>query len=99
MKLQTVYDKMQEYVQNFREQLAMGDTASVAALAANSGSFFRELMQELPQDAAMGTEVNIFITCVERFGAACAQRDMEGAAETLAEMETVVSAVGEHCGL
>ena len=93
MKPQTISMKMQEYVQGFREQLAKEDWASIATLTENTGAFFRELIQELPESGTVGQEVEFFIACVDRFGTACRQKDMEKAAQTLAEMERVLESV------
>ena len=98
MQVQTIGSKMQEYVQDFREQLLKGDMASVPALIENSGTFFRELMQELPRGAFPCQEVEIFASCVDRFGAACGQRDLDAAAATLAEMEEITETVRKKCG-
>jgi len=97
MKPQTVINKMREYTQDFREQLGKGDIESIPALIENVGTFFRELMQEIPRCEFEILEISTFVVCVDRFGTSCAQQDLEKAAATLNEMEDVIRSVEERC--
>lgn len=97
MQTETIAQKLREYIQDFRAQLDKGDVSSVPALTENTGTFFRELIRELPEGSAIGLEVETFAACVEVFGTACRQADMETAARTLNEMEDVLDAVNAQC--
>ncbi len=97
MRTQTIVNKMREYIQDFREQLAKEDLTSIRTLAENTGNFFRELMRELPQGGTLDREVDVFVGCVERFGTACGQNNLQQAAQELAAMEMVVETVKEQC--
>lgn len=99
MQPQTILDKMREYIQDFRAQLAKKDRDALHTLTANTGSFFRELISELPETAVAGREVRIFADCVERFGTACSQDNWEAAAETLSDMEDIALVVQNQCSL
>ena len=97
MQATTLVNKMREYVQDFRAQLLKKDMASVPALTRNTGCFFRELIAEMPEDVVNGLEVQEFLACVDRFGTACRQENLENAAQTLQEMEDVVARAETAC--
>ena len=91
METQPLIGKMKEYVQDFRMQIAKGGLASIPPR--NTETFFRELVQELPDCCSNRRDVELFAACVDRFGAACAREDVKTAARTLMEMENVVESV------
>ena len=99
MKTETIFGKMREYIKDFKEQRAKGDSSSVPALTENSRNFFRELMGELPACGTVKREVETFASCVEVFGTACRQSDLQTASRTLAEMESALAAVQKQCGV
>ena len=97
MKMNTIVSKMEEYVQDFRAQLEKKDPASLAVLTKNMKTFFEDLEGELPANADLGEKVRSFKGCVERFGKACEQNNMQEAAQALSEMETTVKKLREQC--
>ena len=97
MKQQTILDKMREYIQDFREQLAKNDLDSLTALVANTKTHFKDLMRDLPDDCTPGRDVEIFIICVDRFGGACLRHDLDQAALLLVEMEAITDSMQAEC--
>lgn len=98
MQLNTVIQKMEEYVQDFRAQLEKKDPASVEPLVANMRTFFDDLEGKLPANADSRGMVDEFKDCAARFGEACRDNNMEKAAKTLSDMEGVVASLRRQCG-
>ena len=82
--------KMEEYIQDFREQLEKNDPASLAVLAANTKYFFAGLLQDTQDGSCMEDSIKAFTGCIDRFEKSCSIDDRQTAAKQLAEMETIV---------
>lgn len=97
MKMQTVINKMEEYIQDFRAQLKKRDKDSIHTLTANMKQFFSKLEGELPANADFGAQFTSIVSCAERFGAACSRNDMQEAAKALSDMELTAKALEKQC--
>lgn len=97
MQIETVVHKMEEYIQDFRAQLAKKDLESVDVLTKNMTLFFDNLEEELPANSDFGLRIEEVRECAERFGKACEQNSMQQAASALAEMESIVQHLQRQC--